>query len=187
MSEKIADDYGFEKLAAYLAAHAYTGGDSGTFAVASDADMDAVFTTGETTNNTYDESTIYVDWSDKKTVKGTIARQYTPAWHARGICNYVHVPGNSNIMEYMINTDDANLGRNGFVSMESGGCFVPYFLDVINKQIYKNNDYAKVTENLKSAGKTIDSGNYPKLRDVEYFSILFGSFSAYIDYLGGAS
>ena len=176
MSEKIADDYGFEKLAAYLAAHAYTGGDSGTFAVASDADMDAVFTTGEAS-----------DWPKGESVKVTIARQYTPAWHARGICNYVHVPGNSNIMEYMMNTDDANLGRNGFVSMESGGCFVPYFLDVINKQIYKNNDYAKVTENLKSAGKTIDSGNYPKLRDVKYFSILFGSFSAYIDYLGGAS
>ena len=180
MSEKLAYDDGLTRLASYLAANAYTSGNSGTFAVATDADLETVLTTGEST-----------DWNDKASVVKAIGYRTGYPNPVHGICNDVHVPGNSRIFEYMVNTHDFNFGQNGAVSQTSGGCFVPYFLDAINKQIYKDNDYAKVTENLKAAGTTIDASNfdtyYPKLRNAGYFFYLFGSCSAYIDYLGGAS
>ena len=131
MSEKIADDYGLTQLLAYLKAHAYTGGTNGTFALATDSDMDAVLTTGEST-----------DWSDGQSVKGSIGYYNTPAWPSKGICNYVHVPGNSIIFEYMMNTRDSNIGQNGPVSQPSGACYVPYYLNAINKQIFDDEGYA---------------------------------------------
>ena len=186
MSEKLADDYGFKKLAADLAAHAYTGGDDGTFAVATDADLNVVLTTGEVSSNG-----VNMDLSDKASVLTTIGAQYAPAWPSHGICNDGHVPGNSSIFEYMVNTHDTNIGQNGGVSMASGACYVPYYLNAINKQIYKNNDYAAVTQSLNTAGTAITDSNYktyyPKLKNVGYFILLFGSASAYITYLGGAS
>ena len=132
-----------------------------------------------------------MNWSDKASVLTTIGAQYAPAWPSHGICNDVHVPGNSRIFEYMVNTHDTNIGQNGGVSMASGACYVPYYLNAINKQIYKNNDYAAVTQSLNTAGTAITDRNYktyyPKLKNVGYFILLFGSASAYITYLGGAS
>ena len=152
MSEKLADDDGLTRLASYLAANAYTSGSSGTFAVATDADLETVLTTGEST-----------DWSDKASVVKAIGYQTGYPNPVHGICNDVHVPGNSRIFEYMVNTHGLHIGQNGAVSQES----------------------------LKAAGTTIDASNfdtyYPKLRNAGYFFYLFGSCSAYIDYLGGAS
>lgn len=143
MSEKIADDYGLTQLLAYLKAHAYTGGTNGTFALATDSDMDAVLTTGEST-----------DWSDGQSVKKSIGYYNTPAWPSKGICNYVHVPGNSIIFEYMMNTQDSNIGQNGPVSQPSGACYVPYYLNAINKSIFDAESYSSVIlkkiEDIKS-------------------------------------
>lgn len=260
MSEKIADDYGLTQLLAYLKAHAYTGGTNGTFALATDSDMDAVLTTGEST-----------DWSDGQSVKKSIGYYNTPAWPSKGICNYVHVPGNSIIFEYMMNTQDSNIGQNGPVSQPSGACYVPYYLNVINKTIYNtelfsnsttrkaneikakydvqqavlNEHIAKYTGSLNTSMFTNDDEEYvknfayylgtssstesswtyaldekhtswvcwdweknykslsgmiynetkvrerirmEKIRNKQYFELLFGSFDAYIAYLsGGAS
>lgn len=154
MSEKIADDYGFEKLAAYLAAYAYTGGDGGTFAVATDADMDALFTTGETS-----------DWQDKYTVKGTIARKFAAAWPTNGICNYCHVPGNSIIFEHMMNMEDANIGINGPVSMESSSCNISYFLDIMNKRIFAEQGYANVIDACVARVKKLYAENQARLNE----------------------
>lgn len=152
MSEKIADDYGLTQLLAYLKAHAYTGGTNGTFALATDSDMDAVLTTGERT-----------DWSDGRSVKKSIGYYNTPAWPSKGICNYVHVPGNSIIFEYMMNTRDSNIGQNGPVSQPSGACYVPYYLNAINKQIFDDEGYADPVPGCVARIKALYDANQARL------------------------
>jgi len=152
MSEKIADDYGLTQLLAYLKAHAYTGGTNGTFALATDSDMDAVLTTGEST-----------DWSDGRSVKKSIGYYNTPAWPSKGICNYVHVPGNSIIFEYMMNTQDSNIGHNGPVSQSSGACYVPYYLNAINKQIFDDEGYADPVPGCVARIKALYDANQARL------------------------
>ena len=152
MSEKIADDYGLTQLLAYLKAHAYTGGTNGTFALATDSDMGAVLTTGERT-----------DWSDGRAVKKSIGYCNTPAWPSKGICNYVHVPGNSIIFEYMMNTQDSNIGQNGPVSQPSGACYVPYYLNAINKQIFDDEGYADPVPGCVARIKALYDANQARL------------------------
>lgn len=144
MSEKIADDYGFTQFAQYLKDHAYTGGTNGTFALATDADMDVILNTGETPKDAdgndktdSDGNPIYSDWSDEMTFRESVGYWTVPAHAPKGICNYVHVPGNSIIFEYMMNTYDNDLGQQEAVSFRNGGCHVPYYMDAINKAIYK--------------------------------------------------
>lgn len=158
MSEKIADDYGFTKLAAYLAANAYTLGDSATLEIATDADLDTIQTTGETNSSGGN-----VDWQDNLTVKDSIGYYNNPAERVKGICNYAHVPGNSNIFEYMLRTHDTNIGQNGPVSQPSGACYVPYYLNAINKQIFDDEGYADPVPGCVARIKALYDANQARL------------------------
>lgn len=148
--EKIADDYGLTKLWEYLKANAYTGGDDGTFALATDADFDAVLPTGEiitkhyeySNGSTYDYS-YDADWSDKQTLRQSIAHKWEPVSQNNYICNYAHVPGNSRIFEYLVNTFE---NQPGWVSQLCGGCFVPYYINEWNKKIFKEENYANAVD-----------------------------------------
>lgn len=172
MSEKIADDYGLTQLLAYLKAHAYTGGTNGTFALATDSDMDAVLATGEST-----------DWTDKLSLKGTMKTTRVigrSSWPTIGICNYVHVPGNSILWEYFLHTIDEQSSDMPFAQNNDSGEYVPYFIRrYTKKEIDKNGCYEPLKKLYEEKKARYDA--YQATYDADYKAGTYKSGGATYD------